>query len=323
MNGNAMREIGGYIELDTYHLPMLHEGAVALNCGRNALAYLLKARQIQKLWIPRFICDTVTDICERENVPFSFYEIGRDLLPVQHIKLGMGEWFYFVNYYSQFDNDQISEYVTEYSRVIVDQAQSYFQMPISGVDTIYTCRKYFGVADGAFLYTDAVLKQELSQDESFQRMRFLLGRYERPASEFYAEYAANNDFFRTEPVKRMSKLTWNLLHGVDYERIRRIRQENYLLLHDKLGGLNGLRLSDQPGSFMYPLLLKNGAVIRKELQKKRIYIPTLWPDVFRFCCEGETEYELAMNILPLPIDQRYGQEEMNDMVEEILRCMNI
>lgn len=323
MNGNAMREIGGYIELDTYHLPMLHEGAVALNCGRNALAYLLKARQIQKLWIPRFICDTVTDICERENVPFSFYEIGRDLLPVQHIKLGMGEWFYFVNYYSQFDNDQISEYVTEYSRVIVDQAQSYFQMPISGVDTIYTCRKYFGVADGAFLYTDAVLKQELSQDESFQRMRFLLGRYERPASEFYAEYAANNDFFRTEPVKRMSKLTWNLLHGVDYERIMRIRQENYLLLHDKLGGLNGLRLSDQPGSFMYPLLLKNGAVIRKELQKKRIYIPTLWPDVFRFCCEGETEYELAMNILPLPIDQRYGQEEMNDMVEEILRCMNI
>ena len=154
-------------------------------------------------------------------------------------------------------------------------------------------------------------------------MRFLLGRYERPASEFYAEYAANNDFFRTEPVKRMSKLTWNLLHGVDYERIMRIRQENYLLLHDKLGGLNGLRLSDQPGSFMYPLLLKNGAEIRKELQKKRIYIPTLWPDVFRFCCEGETEYELAMNILPLPIDQRYGQEEMNDMVEEILRCMNI
>ena len=323
MTIEAMKEIGGYIELDTYHLPMLHEGAVALNCGRNALAYLLKARQIQKLWIPRFICDTVTDVCERENVPFSFYEIGRDLLPAQHIKLGAGEWFYYVNYYSQFDNDQISEYVTEYSRVIVDQAQSYFQMPISGVDTIYTCRKYFGVADGAFLYTDAVLKQELSQDESFQRMRFLLGRYERPASEFYAEYAANNDFFRTEPVKRMSKLTWNLLHGVDYERIMMIRQENYLLLHDKLGGLNGLRLSDQPGSFMYPLLLKNGAVIRKELQKKRIYIPTLWPDVFRFCCEGETEYELAMNILPLPIDQRYGQEEMNDMVEEILRCMNI
>ena len=42
-----MREIGGYIELDTYRLPMLHEGALALNCGRNALAYLLKARGIR------------------------------------------------------------------------------------------------------------------------------------------------------------------------------------------------------------------------------------------------------------------------------------
>ncbi len=42
-----MREIGGYIELDTYRLPMLHEGAIALNCGRNALAYLLRARRIK------------------------------------------------------------------------------------------------------------------------------------------------------------------------------------------------------------------------------------------------------------------------------------
>ena len=35
-----MKEIGGYIEFDTYHLPMLHDEAIALNCGRNDLAYL-------------------------------------------------------------------------------------------------------------------------------------------------------------------------------------------------------------------------------------------------------------------------------------------
>lgn len=60
-----MKEIGGYIELDTYHLPMLHEGAVALNCGRNALAYLLKAREIKRLWIPYSICDSVKRIVLR------------------------------------------------------------------------------------------------------------------------------------------------------------------------------------------------------------------------------------------------------------------
>ena len=42
-----MKEIGGYIELDTYHLPMLHEGVIALNCGRNVLAYQLRAQGIK------------------------------------------------------------------------------------------------------------------------------------------------------------------------------------------------------------------------------------------------------------------------------------
>ena len=56
-----MREIGGYIELDSYCLPMLHEGAVALNCGRNALAYLLRARQIKKT------ADTEADLRFRDE----------------------------------------------------------------------------------------------------------------------------------------------------------------------------------------------------------------------------------------------------------------
>ena len=113
-----MNEIGGYIELDTYHLPMLHEGAVALNCGRNALAYLLKAREIKRLWIPKFICDSVTGVCEREGVPYTLYSIGLDFKPIGDIQLGEGEWLYFVNYYSQFSNDQIATYIKQYERVI-------------------------------------------------------------------------------------------------------------------------------------------------------------------------------------------------------------
>ena len=318
-----MLEIGGYIELDTYRLPMLHEGAPALNCGRNALAYLLRARKIKRLWIPRFICDSVTGVCEREGVPYSLYCVGADFLPAQELELADGEWLYFVNYYSQFDNETISEYVDKYGRVIVDNAQSYFQPPLPGVDTLYTCRKYFGVADGAFLYTDAVLNEELPQDESFERMRFLLGRFERTASEFYSEYAANNEFFVHEPVKRMSKLTENLLHGIDYSRVKAVREENYQTLHRALGARNLLRLPDRPGSFMYPLMLEDGAEVRKRLQAEKIYIPTLWPDVFGWCGEGDAEYRMAKNILPLPIDQRYGAEEMEYMAEEIGKCMNI
>lgn len=317
-----MREIGGYIELDSYHLPMLHEEAVALNCGRNALAYLMKARAIKKLWLPRFLCDSVPDVCKREGVPYSLYGISQDFLPEQGLQLSEGEWLYMVNYYSQLTNEQITAYAAKYKRVIVDNAQSYFQPPVQGVDTLYTCRKYFGVADGAFLYTDAKLNEDMPQDESHARMGFLLGRYERPANEFYADYNANNKLFINEPIKRMSRLTENLLHGIDYAAVERRRKENFKFLHGKLGDKNLLTLRET-GTFMYPFMTENGGEIRKRLQAEKIFIPTLWPSVFDLAEPGQVEYKMAEIILPLPIDQRYGREEMNKIVEAIEQCTSI
>ncbi len=313
-----MKEIGGYIELDSYNRPMLHEGAVALNCGRNALAYLIRARRIKKLYIPGFICDSIPEVCDREGTPYEKYKIGENLLPAQDVELKDGEWFYFVNYYSQAGNEKISEYACRYSRIIVDQAQSYFQEPLSGVDTLYTCRKYFGVADGAFLYTDAGSDEELKRDISFERMRFLLGRFEGSASEFYDEYVKNNAAFSNEPVMRMSRLTDNLLRAVDYGEIRKKRTDNFEHLHSELNGLNRLKL--KKGSFMYPLWMKNGAELRIKLQEKKIYIPMLWPNVLESEAEDSTEYKLAADILPLPIDQRYGKEEM-DMIVKAIRSL--
>ena len=317
-----MKEIGGYIELDAGDRPLLHEGALALNCGRNALAWLLHARGIKKLWIPRLICDSVTGVCDREGVPRAFYGIGPDLRPAEEVVLGEGEWFYFVNYYSLFGNDEIAAAAARFGgRVVVDNAQSYFQPPLPGVDTLYTCRKYFGVADGAFLYSDAPGERDaLPLDESFDRMRFLLGRVERPASEFYAEYVANNARFAAESVKRMSRLTRQLLHGIDYDRAREVRERNYAILHARLGGLNGLALPNAPGTFMYPLLLDHGAAVRKRLQARRIYVPTLWPAVSGWCGEDAAESRLARDILPLPIDQRYGPEDMESLAEAVQLC---
>jgi len=315
-----MKEIGGYIELDTYHLPMLHEGAIALNCGRNCLAYLFKSRGIKKIKVPYFICNSVFDVCEREGVEKQFYHIGVDFKPVSDLNLEEDEWLYLVNFYGQLGNDEIQAYVDKYSRVVVDQANGYFEKPLPNVDTLYTCRKWFGVPDGAFLYTNAVLEDEFPQDESFERMHFLLGRYERTAGDFYSEYNANNKFFATEPIKRMSKLTDNLLHGIDYERVEKRRQENFEYLHMRLGGINLLNV--KTAAFMYPLLIENGSVVRKMLQAEKIFIPTLWPTVFEVAESEDVEYRMAENILPLPIDQRYGIEDMEYMVREVLKCIS-
>lgn len=309
-----MKEIGGYIELDTYFGNMLYKDGIKLNCGRNALAYVLKAKNIKKILMPKYMCDSCDSVLQDNNVSVRYYSVGLDFKPRQ-VEQDLEEWLYIVNFYGQLSNEYIQSFNKD--RLIVDNAQAYYQQPIEGVDTIYTCRKFFGVPDGAILYTNKSIDIQI-RDESFERMHFLLGRFERNASEFYQEYVDNNHFFKSEQIKKMSKLTENLLHGIDYEYVRKKRTENFRYLNDKLSNVNKLNLNVPEGAFMYPLYLDNGYEIRKKLQEKKIYIPTLWPAVFNICSENELEYDMAKNILPLPVDQRYGKAEMDYIIRKIM-----
>ena len=305
-----MREIGGYIELDTYTGKMLHDDGIKLNCGRNALAYLIKSKKIKKIYMPKFMCDSCDKVLNDNGVDVIYYNIGLDFRPV------LSSWdgyLYIVNFYGQLSN----QYIESLGRnIIVDNAQSYFQEPIDVIDTIYTCRKFFGVPDGAILYTDSRIEIDVI-DQSYSRMNFLLGRYERTAGEFYKDYVDNNHLFKYEPIKRMSKLTDNLLHGIDYEFAKKRRTENFAYLHKQFKEENQLKLICPAGAFMYPLYLMNGVDIRRKLQEHKIFIPTLWPAVFEICNEDELEYDMAKNILPIPIDQRYSISDMEYIVDMI------
>ena len=64
-------------------------------------------------------------------------------------------------------------------------------------------------------------------------------------------------------------------------------------------------------------------MIRKKLQEKKIYIPTLWPAVFDVCSDNDLEYDMAKNILPLPCDQRYSQNHMAMIWKEVKKCIRL
>ena len=109
----------------------------------------------------------------------------------------------------------------------------------------------------------------------------------------------------------MSPLTHNILRAVDYDRIIDQRKRNYDVLRGELDGINQLDLSDPIGPFMYPLLLPNGRALRKPMQAQKLYIPMLWDHA-----QHEPGYAglYTNDILPLPIDQRYTEDDMRYMV---------
>ena len=120
-----------------------------------------------------------------------------------------------------------------------------------------------------------------------------------------------------EPIKKMSKITENIMKGIDYDYIINKRNKNFSYLVERLSTINKLDIRFSAGAFSYPLYLENGSKIRKKLQEKKIYIPTLWPDVFELCNETMLEYHYAKNILPIPVDQRYGIEDIKYLLSQL------
>ena len=312
---SASKEIGGYFGLDIFRGKEYYQNLIGVNSGRNALLYILKARNVSKLYIPSFLCDTVYKLCERENFPYEFYQIDENFLPVFNKKLLENEWLYIVNFYGQISNRQIKFYKKKYVNVIFDNVQAFFQKPLKNIDTIYSCRKFFGVPDGGYVSTNAKKVIDLEVDFSAERMKHILGRFEKTGSEFYLDFQENDENFYDLDLKKMSFLTKNILCAVDYKFIESIRNKNYIYLERMLGKHNKLNLNRPIGPYCYPFYCKNGMAIKKELAKKKIYIPTLWPNVLETGNDLEIDY--AMNILPIPCDQRYNEKDMENIVNNL------
>ena len=104
--------------------------------------------------------------------------------------------------------------------------------------------------------------------------------------------------------------------------VKEARTNNFSFLHEKLAFRNELQLELAEGAFMYPFYHENAVEIRKKLQQKKIYIPTLGPNVLGDVDENSLEYRYAQNILPLPCDQRYGLKDMQYLIKEIEKCIN-
>ena len=103
--------------------------------------------------------------------------------------------------------------------------------------------------------------------------------------------------------------------------IAETRERNFNYLHRVLIKMNPINLTVPYGAFAYPLYVKNGAFIREALRKKRIYIPVLWPNVCKMRGASNLESDFVENLLPLPVDQRYDSDDMDDILntlEELL-----
>lgn len=312
--------IGGYFELELRSGEHYHQGALCLNSARSCFEYVLRARGYKKVYLPYYTCEIMVQPCRLLQVDYEFYHIDRNLEPVVLPELGESEAFLYTNYFGL--KQQCVERLAQHygSRLIVDNAQAFFASALQGIDTFYSPRKFLGVPDGGYLYCDASLDMELPQSVSYERMSHLLKRVDLGAEAAYGDFKMHDESLSQQPVMKMSVLTEKILESIDYQLVKEKRCRNYRYLDEALGKDNGLtlELSEEAVPMVYPFLPLD-ADLKKKLIDNKIFVATYWPKVLDWCTEQDWEYKLAQQACFLPVDQRYGKEEMKRIVDIILR----
>ncbi|MDD2780468.1 hypothetical protein [Sulfuricurvum sp.] len=311
-----MKEIGGYFELELKKKKEYHHDALKLNSGRNCLKYILSTVPPHKVYVPCYICDSLLEPLVELGIKYEFYNIDAHFEILEEIDMKSNDRILYVNYFgmkSCYIDDLSKKYGT---KLIVDNTQAFFENPILGIDTIYSPRKFFGVSDGGYLYTRNFhpLYGKLEVDYSVEYAEQLLGRIDKNASFYYTNYQKSENRLSHQPIALMSKLTQRILNSIDYHEIQKIRNSNFSYLHEHLVSLNLYQV--EPAlikvPMIYPFLTANNA-LREKLIEAKIYVARYWNEVLQREVVTEIEKNFV-DILPLPIDQRYGRREMKKIV---------
>lgn len=305
---NAIKEIGGYFGLE---LELKNENnSFALNCARNCLRYIIRAYNIKEIYLPYYTCPVVWQSVKRETCEIHFYHIDENFYPV--CDFPEDSFILYTNYFGVCARN-VKKLAQKYKNLIIDNAQAFY-MPKFGIASFNSIRKFFGVSDGAYLVCDKKLEENFEQDTSYQRFSHLLKRIDVNAQFGYDDFCKNDDSLCNEEIKLMSNLTRSIFASFDVESAKQKRLENFKILNDALCQTNELKfnldIDDVP--MVYPYLIKNEN-LKQKLIKNKIYIATYWSPMPKDYKEGIFQKYLV----PLPIDQRYGENEMKRIIEVI------
>ncbi len=318
-----MKPIGGYFELELNKEGEYHNRRVLrLNSGRYAFEYILRAKNYRKVYLPYYTCDVMLEPINRLKLEYEFYHIDTTFRPVfDYSQIRAQEVFVYNNYYGICDK-QVAEISQKCKSSIIDNSQAFFSEPLTDIDTFYSARKFFGLPDGAYLYTNKELNTKLEQDISYQRFEHLLGRIDIGPEQFYKFSKENDKKLSEGKIKTMSNLTFRLLNSINYNKVAATRIENFSYLNDRLNKLNkiSIDLHEHVVPMLYPFVVENGNLLRKYLQDNKIFTPIYWPNVNKWITKEEKwEKQLYNQMIALPIDQRYSSKDMetiSKLIEE-------
>lgn len=323
--------------------------------GREAIELALislereKPETPKRCLMPAYMCDSVFLPFLHRGWELVFYSVDRELETageeIFRLALEKDPGLVFIHPYYGTDTcwglrRQLSALRRSGVMVMEDVTQAYY-LPETGKDADFivgSLRKWYAVPDGGFVASDLPIAEDVLLDgEAYARERLapLVRKWEylkdegapkeerqKRKAEFYTKNRAlEEELDHYEGVRRLSQLSVHILSEVDEEAARQRRAENYSYLYEKIGGMKRLwpiLMKGDEAPLYFAVYAKERDELQRFLGERDIYAPVLWPvgELNRDELRGDEAY-IFEHMLAFPVDQRYGIEQMEQIVQTL------
>lgn len=295
--------------------------------ARSAFFTVASLLELKRIWLPSFLCDTILIPFELLGIDCQFYAVDASLQPdLEDCALAEGDAVCVISYFGFSHKDAIYEQLSSCGVIIIeDLCQAFYQEPHPLADfSVKSLRKFFAVPDGAIVYAkgdrQVVWPYELDQRSDLAwgieaiaaRTLYDLGLSD---STSWYEYFQKSEAAMPVGCVPMSEYTKTQLAwfiDFDNESSKRISNYDYLLANLSDIALIENRKGAVPLGF--PVVIGNRDEVRKRLYAQKIYPPVHWDIMGVVPPNHSGSHRLSHDIMTLPCDGRYGEEDMERMI---------
>lgn len=302
--------------------------------------------------MPAYMCDSVFAPFRHRGWELIFYSVDSELMTagetIFRMILETDPGLLFIHpYYGADTCSELRVQLPAFRKsgvlVMEDVTQSYY-LETAGKEADFvvgSLRKWYPVPDGGFVVSDLPLAEDvLKEGEGYAEKRLapLVQKWEylqqkeqmgsltpeeeqrQKAAFLQGNRALEEELDCYEGVRRISRLSAAILSEVEETSARQKRTENNSFLYENIIGMRRIRpilhMQGTEAPLYLPVYAKEREDLQRFLAEHDIYAPVLWPlsEVNRDFLEGDETY-IYKHMLALPIDQRYGQQEMERIVQ--------
>lgn len=283
--------------------------------GRSALYCYLKKKKPHNALLPFYCCDSLLEPFVKLKIKIKYYNIDEFFMPEN---INSDSFMLIINYFGILEKN-ILDYISinQKKDIIIDNTQGFYSN-FENVAYFNSARKFFGVPEGSYLHSPDCEIPKMLKRSNNPSWQFLHERNKGNIQKGFLLYKKSEAKQPCAPIN-MSERTRSVLAKIDHRQVIFRRFRNFRLLHEHLGGYNQLKikLESKCAPMCYPFLPPRPIMFSK-LYEKNIFFPQFWPEVItRKTTSFNLEKKLALNMMPLPVDQRYDEYEMNKIIKEI------